>query len=248
MLPKVRKDQSWTPSARAHNAFVDLVNAAGPRFNADIRAGSGRALVKNNTSSSVAQGGVLAITDVLYDATDNEQSFWANEMVFVGDTPTQGTHTGKFAVVAQTIDAGRIGPCYVDGMCPVTVEIDEDWHAFADVKSSTGELKTYPSGGARILWQETGTGAGKKAWVQMDTAPTVMCEFSLTAALAVSGASAAATIAHANVPGYNTESITVHNHDTSGSNNLFEGDSGDKGTAYYDNVADKWYIIQMECP
>lgn len=249
MLRKVQRGGQWMPSETAHNRFVDVANAfRQQRFAPGFAQGTSLARVKNNTGSSIAQGGVLAIGDMLHDATENETAFWANQHVFVGESPTQGTHTGAFVVLAQTIDAGQIGLCYVDGMCPVSVEIDQDWHKFADVKTATGELKTYPSGGARIRWQESGTGTGKKALVHLGTAPLVMCEFSLSAALAVTDASKGATISHATIDGYDTESITVHNHDTSGSNDLFEGDSGDKGTAYYNGVDDKWYIIQMECP
>lgn len=42
-------------------------------------------------------------------------------------------------------------------------------------------------------------------------------------------------------------SLTVYNPPAS-SDYLFEGDSGGTGLAVYDDQADKWWIVQLECP
>lgn len=77
---------------------------------------------------------------------------------------------------------------------------------------------------------------------------TPICQFYLDAALATTDASKSATVDRCNVASYVGDTITVYNHDESGGDYIFEGDSGDYGTAYYDQNNEKWYIIQMECP
>ncbi len=76
------------------------------------------------------------------------------------------------------------------------------------------------------------------------------CQFTLDTDLGDDDANCAATPQHywgGPDPGAN---ITVTNHETSGGAGeyIFSGAEGAWGTALWDDVAEKWRIIQMECP
>ena len=73
--------------------------------------------------------------------------------------------------------------------------------------------------------------------------------FSLSGALATMDATGTATVDHfynGYDPDYTDEGITVHNLPIS-SDYQYEGDSGDKGAAWYDWKNDKYWIDDMEC-
>jgi len=78
-------------------------------------------------------------------------------------------------------------------------------------------------------------------------------EFTLgAAALTTADASSAGATVDNFFDGINpdpgNDKITVYNKLASGAVYIFEGDSGDKGVAVYDDQEDKYRIIQMECP
>lgn len=246
-LSKVQSGKPWRPNAHAHNAFVDVANAfRATKFGASPAFGATVSLVKNTTGGDVPRGGVLAVDGVLFDTTDNEQDFWANNIVLKGTTPVAGTHTGNFVITASIIEAGGIGPCYTSGVCPVLVEVDETWHKFIDIKATVDEAKTYPGGGAYILDMEAGTGVDKWAVVRFGTVPHVICSFDLDSAITTSDSTKTADIETCTVPQYVGENITVTNA-TASSNKIFEGDAGDYGFAYYEPDENVWRMFQMEC-
>lgn len=126
-------------------------------------------------------------------------------------------------------------------------------------------LVAYPDTGSFTVGQTVGTkassfgliagsafivqGAAKTGYYAIGKAPIVtpICQFYLNAALATTDASKGATVTNCNIDTYEGDTITVYNHPAS-SNYIFEGDSGDYGTAWYDQNNDKWWIVQMECP
>ena len=191
----------------------------------------------------------MAINDIVFDPTDNEEDFDAAGFVIDSTaTPSLSTDIGKFVIAAAPIKDGEIGPVWMEGVCPALIEVGATWHRYCDIKASAAELKTYPAGGAEILWQESGTGTGKRAIIRFGPMPFVSAQFDIDTAMATTDSTEGADLNNCTIPGYDGNNVTLYNHDESGGNYIFEGDAGDKGTCWYSLSEDKWYISQMECP
>ena len=114
-----------------------------------------------------------------------------------------------------------------------------------DITVTVCNASIIPSGEDLYVWvRQDSTG---KWWLDNGNAGTPICSFTLNAAMATTDASKGADIETCNLKSLVGDTITVYNHAAS-SDYIFEGDSGDYGTAYYDQNNEKWYIIQMECP
>jgi hypothetical protein len=170
-LKKVRSGQKLRIPAEAYNAFVDAATDLRRRQQAQQQEDHpqqrdvGIVLVKNSSGADRGQFAVLGITGPLFAATgagSNLQEF-KNRVVLDCATPSISSHTGKFVVLAEPILSGKIGRAFVAGVFSAKVEIIAADDGYADVKDSASELKTAATGAARILWKESGTGAGKWA-------------------------------------------------------------------------------------
>lgn len=250
-MGKVRRGQIFRPSARDWNKMVDrndrLDELKFSREPAVRTRNSNWVQVRNDSGADVDWHGILGIDGIVFTPTENPEEFDAGNIALKGVTPVIADHTGKFVICQEPIPDGKIGWAAVAGASVVKLNVAQTWHEYADVQAGTDELKTKPGGGAKILYQESGTGSGINAFVRFGEVPLVECEFALTAALATTDATGSADITHATVVGYDTQSITVTNHNAA-TNDVFEGANGNSGTAYYDPANDAWYIIQMECP
>lgn len=251
MTEKVQLGQAWRPSSRLHNRLVDLANSldtgATPATSGTRRT-PGAVLVKNSSGADTSLHGVLALSGAaVFDASDNTTEFDAGNVALVGVAADVEQHAGQFAVLLEPIANGSLGLGLRCGLTPCRLQVDAEWHKFADVSTGTTELVSKPGGGARILYKESGTGSGLRAYVELCAATHVFCRFSLSSALADTEASKSATISECNVPGYAGETITVYNM-TASSNYVFSGDASDQGLAQWNAFAEQWQIYQMECP
>jgi hypothetical protein len=94
---------------------------------------------------------VLGITGPVLTPTENLDAF-KSRVVLHGGVP-QASHAGRFVVLAEPVAAGAIGRAFVDGVCPVRVEMDDESHGFADVAAGvTATLRSAASGTAQLLW------------------------------------------------------------------------------------------------
>ena len=88
-------------------------------------------------------------------------------MALNGVVPIEDTHSGNFVILQEPLKDGDIGSGLISGVCPVSIDVSNSTHKFADVaEGQTANLKSGPFGAAQILWKESGTGL-KWAVVQM---------------------------------------------------------------------------------
>jgi len=163
-LKKVTAGQRLEMPASTFNTFIDVARA----WLADQQAtgGEGRVearrtgivLVRNDSGEDCDRFAVLGIDGIVFTPTDNEEGF-KNRPALVGDTPATPTHTGKFVVALEPIASGKLGRCAATGIVPVQIAVTDEDHRFADISDgSRNTLASAPSGAARILYQESGTG------------------------------------------------------------------------------------------
>lgn len=117
--------------------------------------------VKNASGGVVPRYGVLGVNGPLYDPGAAPDEF-ANRVTLIGVTPTSA-YLGKFVITRQQLAANQVGDAYAAGVFAAKVNVGNASHTNADAGTTTTELVSTASGGAKILWKQTGTGAGKWA-------------------------------------------------------------------------------------
>lgn len=155
------------PGKLAKTNYVnEVVNALSPRgHNGQInRQDADQTVVPilNNSGVDVPPFGVLGIDSIVFDPSTNYEAF-VGRPTLMGVTPVVADHTGYFVVAREPIKFGDIGSASICGLFWAKVEITSLADLFADVKASVAELKTGPTGSAKIIWMEQTTGAGKWA-------------------------------------------------------------------------------------
>ena len=172
-LQKVSPGDPLKIPATAYNAFVDAARAVRQAN----RGGAGVptmwsdrdvVLVKNGSGGDLDRFAILAISAPLFTPTDNLAEF-KNRFPLTGATPTTAD-AGKFVILLAPCKSGSLAQALVAGVTPVLLEVVSSDHAFADVKASSTELKSGPTGSCQILWKESGTGTGKWAIVRVENA------------------------------------------------------------------------------
>ncbi len=163
-LKKVSRGQPLRIPAVAYNSFID---AAVDFRNRTMSLGkedrpkdtkNGIVYVKNGTGDDQPQFAVLGLTDVLIYPDDNEPEF-LRQVAFLGEVPNLILHRGRFAILAEPLAADKIGLAYVDGICPVLLNVPDDTYEpnAADIdEGETGALKAVTHGAAAILWRQGG--------------------------------------------------------------------------------------------
>lgn len=165
-LRKVRSGDSLVIPAAAYNAFIDaaldfrqrtahLGQGAQPSFpQASI------VLVRNDSGSNQNRMAVLGVDAPIIDPSANEEEF-RNRVALSCVAPEEGTHEGRFVVLAEPIANGKIGRAYAAGVCPVKIDVPDEEHEwrYAEIADGiTGNLKVSMQGSATILWRAGGTG------------------------------------------------------------------------------------------
>jgi len=124
------------------------------------RLPAGMVYVQNFSGADRDRFSVLAIDSVLVEPTTTErESIFNEEFAFVGIQPAEN-QSGKFVVLAEAIDAGKIGPAYIDGVFPALVSFDADpddsetnFHLYADLANGENYLRSMGGGAAQILYR-----------------------------------------------------------------------------------------------
>lgn len=165
MLTKVKTGDPLVISAADYNAFVDAAldlrqrQLAQGRVTKASQWENGPVLVRNDSGSDVGRFYVLGLNGPIFTPTADLDGF-KNHRAWVGGSPDETAHADcKFVITQVPIAAGKLGLACIGGATPVQVEVTNETHAFADVVTgTTANLASSASGGAQILWKESGTG------------------------------------------------------------------------------------------
>ena len=165
-LRKVRSGDPLVIPAAAYNAFIDAALDFRQRT-AHLGQGSQPSfsqasivLVRNDSGSNQNRMAVLGVDAPIIDPSANEEEF-RNRVALSCVTPEEGTHEGRFVVLAEPIANGKIGRAYAAGVCPVKIDVPDEEHEwrYAEIADGiTGNLKVSMQGSATILWRAGGTG------------------------------------------------------------------------------------------
>lgn len=206
-------------------------------------------LVKNTSGSPLSSRfGILKVASprITYSAA-NAQTFF-DEDTLLGTTPAVAA---PFVVVQEPLSADGFGIARLLGLTRVQIEVSDAAHEYADCTTLTTKLTSGTTGPARILWKEAGTGTKWAVVNLLGATPRPAygwARFTLPSALATTDASKASCTVDdywgGSSPG---ATITVYNLPAS-SNYIFSGASGNKGLATYDDLDNKWWIVQLQCP
>jgi hypothetical protein len=162
-----KKVQSGDPlriPAETFNTFVDAARDFKARRQSRTREPqfefrqTGIIPVKNNSGTDCSRFEVLGIDQPIFTPSDNLLSF-QNQIAFVGVTPTEQDHLGRFVVLLEPLRDGMIGQACLSGVCPIRLNVLDEEHDWADIEDGeTDSLKTGTGGSAFILWKEDTNG------------------------------------------------------------------------------------------
>jgi len=187
MTRRVNRGDPLRIRAEDWNKTLDLIRRASggdppTDGQAPPRAASSQTavLIRNDTGADVARFGVLGI-DAPLIAADAELAEFQTAVRLAGVTPSETAHQGAFAIALEPIANAEIGRAVVSGVVQCQVSMTAEGDPFAEVKDADAtQLVSGPTGSARILWAEAGTGT-KWAIVALGSAATAGFWAQLTA-------------------------------------------------------------------
>jgi hypothetical protein len=171
-MAQLRHVQSGSPlriPANDWNKIVDATRAyyeqqAGGRGPMPATAGAkqtGIVLVRNDSGADLARNAVVGINSPIILPGDHLDEF-LRQVALTVVTPTEDEHAaaGHFAVLLDPLAAGGIGRAYVNGICPVQIELLDEQHTTAGVID--GDTTKLESGkpGTQIIWHAPGDAPG----------------------------------------------------------------------------------------
>lgn len=236
---KARPGQPLEIPAEAYNAFVEtaLAHKRGQlsQTSEGQRPASAPTIkVRNETGQPVPRFGVIGLGEPIILPSANLPEF-QNGVAFRGTLPQPGK---PFAIAQETLAAGTIGRCLVNGPTPARLNVTEESFVTAGPAGDVGAITTAPNGPARILWRETGAGI-RWAIVQLGSIMSALIRFELITSISPGG-SALAKVRTATA----ATNIQVTVYDALG---IFTGIGGAKGYAAWMPDANRYEVIQLEC-
>jgi hypothetical protein len=167
---------------RTWNAFVDgeirdrakgPPNIRGPQGTAQAQPPNpARVMVKNGSENDVPTGGVLTLSDVLFNPADRGGPEYSGP-VFLADIPEADNDSQTVVIAWEPIKVNAVGQATLAGCAFCKLLINAEGHTFAKPKASVDELESDASTGFPIIWKETGTGADKWAVVSLTKKNTI---------------------------------------------------------------------------
>lgn len=177
-LKKVKPGDPLEIPAATFNTLVDVArdylhrrhDQRGHATTATRRDGT--VLVRNDTGTDQGRFAILAIDSPLFG--HNEAEFFARPTLKA--TVPDGRHEGRVVVLAEPIDAGKVGPAWIGGIVPARL-YDPHGAAMryttASVKpGDTSQLALNTGGQIDVVWHETGYSPGTR-WGLVRLGPAV---------------------------------------------------------------------------
>jgi len=165
-LEKVVSGEVLSFSAVEQNAFIDAANAEKARQQNAV-GGRGYANttpgivdIQNISSQAVDMFDYMVIEDFIFQPLDNlteyinNASFKAN----VYDEDNDAHDDAAIVVLLEPMAAGTVGKAMIVGATQMRVNVTDEAHKFAMIKSGTTILQSAFGGPIRIITKETGTG------------------------------------------------------------------------------------------
>ena len=113
-------------------------------------------LVRNDSGFDCGRFNILGIDDIVISPADNLVHF-QNSFALAVSIPTS-IHAGKFVVLAEPIRDGKYGKAFVEGICPVQVNMNAEIDTEADILIGDRMRLDSGPGAAQIIYVEDGTG------------------------------------------------------------------------------------------
>lgn len=158
---KVRSGDPLQIPAETFNTFIDTARDFKSRRQSTVREPladqrlTDIVSIKNTSGNDLNRFEVLGLDGPLFTPCQNLLSF-QNQIAFVGVTPSEDSHVGRFAILLEPLRDGMIGSACLSGVCPVRLNVLDEEHDWADIEDGeTDSLKTDTAGSAYILWKET---------------------------------------------------------------------------------------------
>lgn len=251
---KVQAGQPLDVSAQAWNAFLDNVRAN--KFKAHSRAvdplvelrQSGIVKVRNDSGRDCNRFSVLGIGSPIISPSDNLREF-KNQVAVSGIEPNHPDHFGKFAILLEPLRIGKIGRAWVSGACPAYVYVEDTCHEFADVaEGEIAALISRPSGSAKILWRQGGTGF-QWSVVRLSNLADDIRRFKLTNELYRCGSASALRVTYSgqygNLPTWCATDCGFTVHDSLGVVDQQPASVGTFGWAKWMPDSSRWEAVQL---
>lgn len=141
--------------------------------------------VKNNTGSDRERFDVAAVSQPIFDVTDDEGK---ERPATLGAKPDPATMLGKIAVFLEPAKVDEVARCCVAGVTVARVDFGEKWHEWADFKKDECEKleSRVEPGGAYVLWSPGQTGT-QMCLVRLSNPPPVHFPAKITSVESLSG-------------------------------------------------------------
>lgn len=165
-LSKVTSGQALSFSSKEQNAMIDAANAFKngqdnflvPSKIANTKPGI--VDVQNISGETVDQYHYMVVEDFIFKPKDNEDGFKAaaSFKVNIFDETNEKHKDAALVILLQPIKKDAVGEAMIVGSSQVRVNIIDEDHKYASLKTGETILQSSPGGPVSLTAQETGTG------------------------------------------------------------------------------------------
>jgi hypothetical protein len=215
--------------------------------------GGGRGLVagsilwiRNDSGADVSAYSILGITGVVYSPADNLLTF-KGEPTLKATTPAWPAHDGNFVVLLDPALAGGLARAIASGFiaAQVSVAAGDEWLDYADVlNGDASKLLLLPSGAAKVLYRESGTGT-KWAVVELGSGPDNVSHLGVMYDQLTAGGSALVSIWTGDPPADGGNKITAKDWYLNAGETLAVGT---RVEVRWFPKSRQWYVMGAGCP
>lgn len=149
---------AWNAMLGAGKAFLRDQQNVGTVGERPTRSGD-IIKVKNESGRALSRFSVLGLSAPIFLPTKEPSArldAFKREVSFRGTVP-DSAHVGKFCILLDPLDVGRIGRAFVSGVVQVEVDVTDATHTCCDISDdvTTNLVSMSEGGSAEILWFES---------------------------------------------------------------------------------------------